>query len=335
MDAFITGTGAHAPERVVSNEEIAERLGLTAEQIFKSSGISRRRWAEPQTTTSSLAAVALAGALSDAALAAEEIDYLLFGTMTPDRFIPGSASAVQKSAGLREIPCLDIRAACCNALYGLQLAKALVSSGAARHVAVCLAEIQSAWLDLSPAAGTLSMLFGDGAAAMIVSGERRDRSFQIVDVLLATDGAYVDDLGIRSPGTEFGNARTHDSREFAGDYDARMNGQSVILQASRRMSAACQALLKRNELTVADVRWIVPHQANANLLAGLARSLRFPSERGGEVVSVLEDYGNTSSASMGIALDSLRRTHRVAAGDYLLLPAFGAGFTWGAGLCRA
>jgi len=326
----------HAPSRVVANEEIAGQLGLEAEQIFKSSGIRRRHWAEPQTTTSSLACVALTHALADAALAAEEVDYLLFGTMTPDRFIPGSASAVQKSAGLREIPCLDIRATCCNALYGLQLAQALVASGAARRVAVCLAEIQSAWLDLSPAGGTLSMLFGDGAAAFIVSNEPRERAFQIVDILLATDGSYVDDLGIRSPGTEFGNTRTHGAGEFASDFDARMNGQAVILQASRRMSAACQALLQRNNLTVADVRWIVPHQANANLLVGLARSLRFPSsEAGGEVVNLLEDYGNTSSASMGIALDSLRRTGRVAAGDYLLLPAFGAGFTWGAGLCRA
>jgi 3-oxoacyl-[acyl-carrier-protein] synthase-3 len=114
-----------------------------------------------------------------------------------------------------------------------------------------------------------------------------------------------------------------------------MNGQAVILHASRRMEAACQSLLERNGLTVADVRWLVPHQANANLLARVARALRFPSERGGEVVSVLEDYGNTSSASMGIALDALSRADRMAAGDYLLLPAFGAGFTWGAGLCRA
>jgi 3-oxoacyl-[acyl-carrier-protein] synthase-3 len=111
-----------------------------------------------------------------------------------------------------------------------------------------------------------------------------------------------------------------------------MNGQSVILQASRRMTAACQTLLQKNSLTIADVRWIVPHQANANLLAGLARSLRFPADGGGEVVNILEDYGNTSSASMGIALDSLRRSERVEAGDHLLLPAFGAGFTWGAGL---
>jgi 3-oxoacyl-[acyl-carrier-protein] synthase-3 len=322
------------PEGMVTNEELAERLGLDAEQIFKSSGIRRRRWAAPGTTTSSLASAALRAALEDARLDAEEIDYLIFGTMTPDRFIPGSSPSVQKTLSLREIPCLDIRATCCNALYALQLARALVRDGAARHVAICLAEIQSAFLDLSPASGTTSMLFGDGASALIVSGDEREGALEIVDVYLATNGAYVDDLGLRSPGTEFGAAHAHERTESAADYFPRMVGQSVILQASRKIVAASQAVLKRNQLAVDDISWMVPHQANANLLAQVARGLKFPTE-GGRVVSVLEDYGNTSSASMGIALDTLRRSGRIRPGDNLLLPAFGAGFTWGAGLCRA
>lgn len=323
-----------APERSIANEEIAERLGLEAEQIFKSSGIRRRRWAEQGTTTSALAAEALRLALADARLKPEDIDYLLFGTMTPDRFIPGSAPAVQKALALRQIPCLDIRAACVNALYALQLAGALVTSGAARRVAICLAEIQSAFLDLSPAAGTTSMLFGDGASALIVSNEKTEGALEILDIELATDGAFVDDLGIRCPGTEFGTTRASQTSEHAADYSARMVGQSVILQAGRKMVAACQAVLQRNNLTATDVRWIVPHQANANLLAQVARGIKFPTDQGG-VISVLEDYGNTSSASMGIALDVLRRSGRIQAGDRLLLPAFGAGFTWGAGLCIA
>jgi 3-oxoacyl-[acyl-carrier-protein] synthase-3 len=334
LKAFITGTGRFLPERAVGNEEIAAQLGLQPEQIFKSSGIRSRRWASPNTTTSSLAAEALKLALEDARTGAEDVDYLLFGTMTPDRFIPGSSPSVQKALGLREIPCLDIRAACCNALYGLQVAKALVVSGAARRVAVCLAEIQSAFLNLEPEAGTISMLFGDGAAALIVSSEEQMGSLEILDVQLATDGSYVDDLGIRCPGTEFGTSRSHNSDEHLADYGARMNGQSVILQASRRIVAACQTVLERNGLAASDARWMVPHQANSNLLRQVARGLRFPTDNDG-VVTVLEDTGNTSSASMGIALDTLRRSGRIESKDYLLLPAFGAGFTWGAGLCRA
>lgn len=359
------------PESVVGNEELAGRLGLTPEQIFKSSGISRRRWAEKGVTTGSLAARALELALEDAGLAAGDVDYLLLGTMTPDRFIPGTAPSVQRQLGLGEIPCLDIRAACCNALYGMQLASALVQSGAARRVAICLAEIQSRWLDLSPESGAISMLFGDGAAALVVSAEdehapgwpiedeAEDKSDQdkkgallsvraaakdekpgleIIDVLLATNGSYVDDLGVRCPGTEFGVVQGAGASDEEGaspaDFRPRMVGQSVILQASRKIVSACQAVLRRQGLEAGDVRWMVPHQANANLLAQVARGLRFPQGWDG-LVSVIEDYANTSSASMGLALDALRRSGRVEPGDYLLLPAFGAGFTWGAALCRA
>jgi len=329
VPAFIIGSGTSIPDRVVSNEEIAPSLGLDPEQIFKSSGILRRRWAEAGTTTSALASVALQTAITDAGVLPEEIDYLIFGTMTPDRLIPGSAPTVQRTLGLGQIPCLDIRQACCNPLYALQIATALIGANLASRVAICLAEIQSAWLDMSPESGTTSMLFGDGASALIVSGDTSSHSLEVIDIALATDGSYVDDLGVRGPGTEFGTAASGNENS-----KPRMVGQSVILNASRKIMAACQDVLKRNSLQVADIRWLVPHQANANLLAQIARGLHFPVENGG-LISVLEDLGNTSSASMGIALDSLRRSARISPGDYLLLPAFGAGFSWGAGLCRA
>ena len=334
LKAFITGSGSYLPANVVDNEDLAEKLALNAERIFKSSGIRSRRWAGRETTTSSLAARALRTALADAGITPTTVDYLLLGTMTPDRFIPGSAPAVQKAAGLREIPSLDIRAACCNALYALQLATALVSSGTACQVAIGLTEIQSRFLELTPEAATLSMLFGDGAAALIVSAESQPKALEIVDVLLATDGSHADDLGIRCPGTEFGGIGTHDVVDHHADYAPRMNGQAVILQASRRMVAGCRTLLERNQLSADDVRWIVPHQANANLLAQVARGLGLDNGPA-EVINVLEEYGNTSSASMGIALDVLRKSGKISAGDYLLLPAFAAGFTWGAALCRA
>lgn len=331
MNAFIVGSGSCLPNQVKTNDQLASLLGLDSEQIFKSSGIRNRRWVEPGTTTSSLAAEALRVALADAQLDAQEVDYLIFGTMTPDRLIPGSAGAVQKILGLREIPCLDIRAACCNALYALQLAKGLIASGATRVVAICLAEVQSPWLDLSAKSSGISMLFGDGGAALIVSAEKRPAALELIDVVLATDGTYIDDLGVRCPGTEFGT-RPQESNDESGNYLPRMNGQSVILQASRKITAACKEVLERNHLTTQDIKWIVPHQANLNLLRQVAKVLAFPPER---VVTVLEELGNTSSASMGIALDTLRRSESHLENDYLLLPAFGAGFTWGAGLCRA
>jgi 3-oxoacyl-[acyl-carrier-protein] synthase-3 len=322
MSSFITATGSYLPAKVVSNEELAGKIGLTPEQIFKSSGIRQRHWAAPGETTSGLACAAL----KNTQVSAEHIDYLIFGTMTSDRFIPGAAPAVQAALNLREVPCLDIREACCNTLYSLQLADALVRSGLATRVAICLAEVQSAFLKVSPAAGTTSMLFGDGAAAVIVSSQGEAGALEIVDVYLATDGKYVDDLGIRAPGSEFrGNSEPQ-------DFEPRMNGQSVILQASRRMLSACQVVLDRNSLTIDDISWIVPHQANANLLTQLARGLRL--QDASKVVSVIEHTGNTSSASMGIALDTLNRSGRLRSGDYVLMPAFAAGFTWGAALCK-
>ena len=331
MKAFIRSTGSFLPETVVTNEDLAPSLGLNPDWIYRATGIRNRRWASKGTTTSSLAAKALAHALRDGAIPSENLDYLLLGTMTPDRYVPGSASALQIQLGLREIPCLDIRAACCNLLYGLQLAKALIESATAHCVAICLAEIQSPWLRLNPDEGRTSMLFGDGASAIVLSDEDGPDSLEVLDVLLMSNGSFVDDLGIRSPGTEFGNGLG--LVETANDCAPRMMGQSVILQATRRMTSVCQSLLQRNNLRIEDIRWMVPHQANINLVLQVARFLNFKVQDG--VISVLEEFGNTSSASMGIALDVLLRSGRIERKDLILLPAFGAGFTWGAALCRA
>jgi len=331
VTAYVIASGSALPDRIVTNDELAPQLGLASEQIVKSSGIKERRWAEPGSPTSKLAAEALSKAIEESAITADEIDYLILGTMTPDRFVPGIAPSVQKEVGLRDIPCLDIRAACCNTLYGLQIAKSLITSKAVKNVALAFAEIQSAFLDVSSRSGTTSMLFGDGAAALIVSEEKTSNALEIIDVRIATDGSYVDDLGIRCPGSQFGREQ---SAENAADFLPRMKGQSVILNAARKLVEASLGVLQRNGLTATDVSWIVPHQANANLLTQVMKSLHI-NPQSDILISILEKTGNTSSASMGLALDSLRRSNRIRSGDLLLLPAFGAGFMWGAALCRA
>jgi 3-oxoacyl-[acyl-carrier-protein] synthase-3 len=321
----------YAPERVVSNEEIAGILGLTPQRIYESSGIRRRHWAERGVRTSALAARALCRALDDAELRPDQIDYLILGTMTPDQLVPGIAPAVQKSLGLPPVPALDIRNTCCNTLYGLQLARSLVAAGTARHVALCFAEVQSAWLDLTAASGTTSMLFGDGAAAMIVSApEHRSRAaLQVVDVLMRTDGGHAEALGLRGPGPE---SLRNPSTDHLPDLVPHMDGQKVLLRASRSMATVCRTLLTSHNLRPQDVRWIVPHQANENVMHQLLRRLGI-ARHADHLVSIISEYGNTSSASMGMALDSLRRSGHLRADDYILMPAFGAGFTWGAALC--
>ncbi len=333
MQTYIRGSGKSLPERIISNKDIADKLGLDSDYIFELSGIRQRRWASPDDKTSDLAIASLKLALEDALLTSKDIDYLLFGTMTPDRFIPGSASAVQKNLELREIPCLDIRAACCNALYGMQIASALIKSGIARNVALCLSEIQSSWLEQSEQGGKISMLFGDGASSLIISSHPKKASIEILDILLSTDGKYIDDLGIRCPGSEFGLNIDEDFSNEA-DFKPQMNGRSVILQASKKITSACQQILTRNKVGIEEVRWMVPHQANSNLLDMIKKNLKFTG-KDQTVISVIEDYGNTSSASMGIALDHLRRSNEIQTGEFILMPAFGTGFTWGAALCRA
>ena len=321
MPTYIRGSGAKLPERIIANEDIADKLGLKPEYIFSQSGIKRRRWVSEGEKTSSLATDALKLALENANLLPEDIDYLLLGTMTPDRFIPGSASAVQKAIGFREIPCLDIRAACCNALYGLQLASALVANKTAKNVAICLSEVQSPWLDLSIESGKISMLFGDGASALIISAEPMKLSIQILDILLATDGNYIDDLGVRCPGAEFGTNLPDQNDVIKNDFLPSMNGKSVIMQASRKITAACEEILRRNNNKIENLIWMIPHQANANLLDLIKRNLKF-SGKNQTVVSVIEEYGNTSSASMGIALDYLRQSNKIQTGEFILIRAF-------------
>lgn len=332
MKVFITGSGSCVPERSVSNEEIAATLGLTPERIYQASGIARRRWAKPGTRTSDLAAGALRAAFENACVGPDQIDYLIMGTMTPDRFVPGSATAVQKALALPPIPALDIRNSCCNALYALQLARSLTLSGASRRVALCFAEVQSPWLDMTPASGTTSMLFGDGASAMVVSSEAdSEASLEVLDFVLRSDGTYTDALGVRAPGME---PAYPSGRADCADFQPRMNGPKVLMRAARSMAAVCRSLLEKHGMSSHDVRWVVPHQANQNIMQQLMRLLGLASHAE-RLVSVIEEFGNTSSASMGLALDWLRRSGRVSKGEYLLMPAFGAGFTWGAALCKA
>lgn len=331
MTAFIVGTGTALPERVVTNKDLSDLLESDPEQILRSTGIKERRWADDETTTSVLATTAASVALDDCGLRSKQIDYIIFGTMTPDRFIPGTGTAVQKQLSLDPVPSLDIRAGCCNFLYALQIARALVDAGVATTILICLSEIQSRWLRLSPDASGISVLFGDGASALVVSGSKQPgKCLKIVDTALYSDGSFIDDLGIRSPGTETPRIPLIEKN---ADFFPRMNGTTVIRHAVRNMTNACLQLLERNHKNVEDIRWVVPHQANANLLTQLGEALHLQHTT--RMISVLEKLGNTSSASMGIALDTLRRTEQLETGDLCLMPAFGTGFLWGAALCVA
>lgn len=326
MNCYITACGAALPERIVTNAELAPMLGVTPEWIEANSGIRERHWVDANQAASDLAIAAVQAAMTNAQLPASAIDYLIGGTLSPDYQVPGIAPLVQrKLAGCRMIPALDVRVGCAALLYSLQIARGLIASQAANTVVCFGAEAQSKGLDLNPRSAQLSMLFGDGAGAIVVRHQPANGlSLRVEDVLLATDGNFAEDLGVRAPGT--GNSTRWMDGE-ASFFLPRMNGRTVILHAVRKLTEATVALLDRNQVSLDQIDVIVPHQANLNLLHALGKKLGIHDDR---IVVNLDRYGNTSGASMFLALHDAQA--RLQPGQRVLVLAFGAGFTWGAAL---
>jgi 3-oxoacyl-[acyl-carrier-protein] synthase III len=338
MSVYIIGTGAALPTRAVTNVELAPLLGVAPEWIEANSGIRQRRWVEAHESTSTLAAAAVRNALADAGMSASDVDYLIGCTLSPDYQVPGIAPLVQRRLdGCRMIPAIDLRAGCAATLYALQMGGALIESRAARRVVCFGAEAQSKGLDLNAASAELSMLFGDGAGALILSdtpaaiGEAHDVLLCVEDVLIESDGSFAEDLIVRGPGTANG-ARWFDAEQLqAGLHHGAMRGRNVILQAVRKMSDAASRLIERHHLSMDDIAVVIPHQANLNLLRALGKRLGMADE---QVVVNVDRYGNTSGASAFLALWQAAREGRLRPDAYALIVAFGAGFTWGAALCR-
>jgi len=332
MTAYITSVGAALPERIVTNAELGPLLGVSPEWIESSSGIKQRRWAGAETSASDLGARAVADTIRTSGEGTERIDYLIGCTMSPDYQVPGVAPLVQsKVAGIGAIPALDIRTACCGLLYSLQLARGLVNSGAAGSVVCFGTEAQSKGLPLDHAHAEISMLFGDGAAALLVQPQRAPAgiSLRIDDVAVFTDGAFALDLVVRAPGSGNGAAWLGAEQLEAGMHLPWMNGKSVILHAVRKLYDAAAEILARNGLSVNDIHVVIPHQANGNLLMLLAKRMELGSDR---MVVNLDRLGNTGSASAFIALWEAKMEGRLKPGARVLFLAFGAGFTWGAAL---
>ena len=338
MSCYLTGFGIALPSRVVTNLELAPMLAVAPDWIEASSGIRERRWVEDDQATSDLAVAAVGRALKDAGVKAGEVDYLIGCTLSPDYQVPGIAPLVQrKLEGCRNVPAVDLRAGCAAILYRLQLARGLIESRTASAIVCFGAEAQSKGLDLNARSAELTMLFGDGAGAIVVSREpgvmssSRECSLRLEDVLIETDGTFAEDLMVRAPGTANG-ARWFDEEQYGrGLHYGSMQGRNVILHAVRKLEQAANHILERNRVSLDQIEVVIPHQANANLLRALAKKLSISEER---IVTNIARYGNTSGASAFIALCEAHKEQRFRAGSYALILAFGAGFTWGAALCR-
>jgi 3-oxoacyl-[acyl-carrier-protein] synthase III len=319
--SVIVGCGHYLPERVVPNHEFAQRLDTSDEWIVSRSGIERRHFAALGEATSHLATHALRAALADAGLVPDDLDGIVVATSTPDLTFPSVASMVQGALGLKRGFAFDIQAVCAGFVYALAQADALIRTGAAGRLAVIGAETFSRILDHDDR-GT-AVLFGDGAGAVILQGQpgagtSDDRGILSVD--LNSDGSQRDILYVDGGPSTTGTAGC-----------LRMEGREVFRHAVEKLAETAETAIARAGLTPADVDWVVPHQANLRIIRATAQRLGVPMER---VVVTVQDHGNTSAASIPLALSVAASQGRFKPGDLLVCEAIGGGLVWGSVVLR-
>jgi 3-oxoacyl-[acyl-carrier-protein] synthase-3 len=319
----ITGLGCHVPERVVTNDDLAKLVDTSDEWIVTRTGIRERRFAAEDEALSDIALPAARAALGQAGLTAAEIDLLIVATVTPDMQFPSTAAIVADLLGAREAGAYDLAAGCTGFMYGIAQAFGMVSSGLSNHALVIGADVLSKLMNFADR--STCVLFGDGAGAVVV--ERvEERGFLAFE--LGADGSGGKDLHLPAGGSRM---PTTAETVASGAHYVHMNGREVFKFATRVLVSSAQAALERAGLAVDDVDVYVPHQANVRIIDHAVAKLGIPKEK---VIVNVDRYGNTSSASIPLALAEALSTGRVHAGDTVLMTGMGAGLTWGSAVMR-
>jgi 3-oxoacyl-[acyl-carrier-protein] synthase III len=350
MATIAIGSGSALGEHEVTNEDLARVCDTSDAWIRERTGIATRFYADDATSTSDLGVRAAQVALADAGLSPSDIDYVVFATMTPDYYFPGSGVLLQTKLGLGTVPTLDIRQQCTGFIYGLQVSDALIRTGAAKRLLLVGAEVHSGfmpWRDNRAVFGTSStpptaeefefntryrdrtVLFGDaGGALVLTASDEPGRG--LLDVVVHSDGHYAEKLYVPS-GFKFRPYVTEQMiRE--GRHIPEMDGQRVFRMAVAKLPEVVHELLERNGLAVGDISLLLAHQANLRLNEAVQKALGMPDEK---VYNNIQRYGNTTAATIPILFDECRRAGRVRSGDLVCFVALGAGFHWGAALMRA
>ncbi|MEM8727192.1 MAG: beta-ketoacyl-ACP synthase III [Chlamydiota bacterium] len=318
--AKIIGLGAYLPKRVLSNRDLEKMVETSDEWITSRTGMKERRLAAADEFTSDMGYEAAKRALEDSGKGAEEIDFILFATLTPDYLFPSTACLIQERLGAVNAAAMDMQAACTGYIYALSVAKAYVESGMYKNVLIVAAEKLSSIVNYEDR--NTCVLFGDGASACVIGD--RQKGLAIENISLGSDGQQSKLLILPA-----GGSKRPASLETvqAGEHFLRMEGREVFKHAVRRMEGALKECLAASDLDQQGISWMVPHQANVRIIEALAKRFKVPKER---VYLTIHKYGNTSASSVGIALDELVREKNVRSGERIALFAFGAGLTWGA-----
>jgi 3-oxoacyl-[acyl-carrier-protein] synthase-3 len=311
----IVGTGSYLPARIVTNDEFARRLDTSDAWIRERTGIAERRIADESQASSDLALEASRAALAAAQVAPGDIDLIIVATSTPDYVFPSTACLLQAKLGIRNCPAFDVQAVCSGFVYALATADRFIRSGMNRRALVVGTEVFSRIMDWNDRA--TCVLFGDGAGAVVLAAGDAPGIHASV---LHADGRYADILSV--PGNVCGGRIT-------GSPYLQMQGNQVFKLAVRVLDEVARETLKASDMGVADVDWLIPHQANVRILDATARKLGIPRER---VVVTVDRHGNTSAASIPLALDEYVRAGKIRPGQRVLMEGVGGGFTWGAAL---
>ena len=327
----IKGSGHCVPDRVISNEMLSQWMNTSDAWIQERTGIRERRWFEAgKDTVAGLAAGACRNALEMAGVSKEEVDFIVFATITPDYYFPGSGVLLQRELGLGPVPALDIRNQCSGFVYALSIADQYIRNGVYRNILVVGAEIQSSALDISDEGRAMAVIFGDGAGAVLLGrSEEKDRG--VLDSILYSDGNFAEELILKDPGSSRPLRKLEDLALQAAEARPFMNGNQVFRHAVQRFPEVTLEILQKNGYTKEDLDLLIPHQANLRITRYIQEQLGLPDEK---IVSNIERYGNTTAASIPIALSEANLAGRLKDGDLVCLTAFGSGFTWGANLMR-
>ncbi|MBS1125117.1 MAG: 3-oxoacyl-[acyl-carrier-protein] synthase protein 1 [Nitrospirae bacterium] len=324
IHARITGTGSYAPKKVITNHDLERLVDTSDEWIMDRTGIKERRIAEKDQTTSDLAYEASQKALKAAGLGARDLDLILVATMTPDTILPSMGCILQEKLGAKKAAAFDISAACSGFIYGMSIASAFIQSGTYKNILLVGAEILSRYTDWEDR--TTCILFGDGAGAVVIQRHAGKRG--ILSTHLHSDGSFGD--LIRVPAGGASHPASHDTIRKRMHF-IRMRGNETFKAAVRALEAVVQETLEHNKVKPEDIDYLVPHQANLRIILAMAQRLNMPMEK---VVLTLPKYGNTSAASIPMALDEAVRDGRIKENHLLLFEAFGGGLTWASALIR-
>jgi 3-oxoacyl-[acyl-carrier-protein] synthase-3 len=330
----IIGLGHYVPENIVTNDDLSKIMDTTDEWIQERTGIKERRWAKPGDgqSTFTMGLEAAKKAISNSGIEKEAIDLIVFATLSPDYYFPGPGVQIQEALEIDTVAALDIRAQCSGFVYSISVADQFIKTGMYKNVLVIGSELQSHGIDKSTRGRSISVIFGDGAGAAVLTREE-DLTKGILSTHIHSEGKHALELATEAPGmgtrwvTDI--IKDNDPEDFS--YRPYMNGQFVFKHAVKRFSEVISEGLQKNSLDVSDIDMLIPHQANLRISQFIQKRFGLSDD---QVYNNIQNYGNTTAASIPIALSEAHEQGKINAGDMVVLAAFGSGFTWGSVIIR-